>query len=315
MAWPHRAEEWPDLEGARREILALAGAIGRTEPVELLVPDPWPEEKLPPGVRAVPAPYGDAWTRDTAPVVAFAAGEAVALAFTFDGWGGRYLMEGDDGLARWLADARGLPLRQSALVGEGGGIELDGEGTLLLTRDSWLRSPRANPAAPDVEAALEAHLGVRKVLWVEGALANDHTDGHIDTLARFVRPGEVVVMAPEPGDANGAMLSALARQLDALVDARGRRLRVHQVPSPGAVRDAEGALLPASYVNYYLANGQVLVPAYGVPNDEAAVEALARLFPGRRVTGIPARAILGGGGAVHCVTHQIPRFPEKGDPT
>ncbi len=311
MALPHLAEEWPDLGAARREVLQLAAAIARTEPVLLLVPQGETDETaLPPGVRALPATYGDAWTRDTAPLVASEDGRPIALAFTFDGWGGRYLMEGDAEVAAQLARAHALPLRRSALVGEGGGVELDGAGTLLVTRDSWLRSPRANP--PDeatVGAALAELLGVRRVLWGEGALRNDHTDGHVDTLVRFVRPGEVVVMEPGPEDPNAPMLLDLRRQLEGHQDAAGRRLEVHRIPSPGAVHDAEGALLPASYVNYYLANAQVLVPAYGVPADEAAQRALARLFPARRVTPIPARAILGGGGAVHCVTHQIPRLP------
>lgn len=313
MALPYRDAEWPDLEAARAEVLALAAAIGRTEPVHLLVP---PGEDagapLPAGVEALPARYGDAWTRDTAPLVGRdGRGAPLALAFTFDGWGGRYLMEGDAELAARLAAAHSLPLRQSPLVGEGGGIELDGEGTLLVTRDSWLRSPRPNGQdEATLAASLASFLGVRAVLWLDGALRQDHTDGHIDTLARFVRPGEVVVMSPEAGDPNEEMLLALARQLEAAHDAQGRRLRVHRIPSPGAVHDAEGALLPASYVNYYLANDQVLVPAYGAAPDEAACAALSRLFPARRVRPVPARSILAGGGAVHCVTQQIPRLPE-----
>ncbi|MEM1418932.1 MAG: agmatine deiminase family protein, partial [Myxococcota bacterium] len=315
---PYRDAEWPDLPAARAEILALAAAIARTEPVFLLVPPdaPAPPE-LPPGIRPVPARYGDAWTRDTAPLVARdEAGAPVALAFTFDGWGGRYLMAGDAELGAWLAETRGLPVRRSPLVGEGGGIELDGRGTLMATRDSWLRSPRANPRdEAALTASLASFLGVRAVIWLDGALRNDHTDGHVDTLARFVAPGEVVVMAPERGDPNEGTLTSLASQLEGARDAEGRLLRVSRLPSPGEVRDAEGALLPASYVNYYLANEQVLVPAYGVPADAAARSALEALFPHRRVTSIPARAILGGGGAVHCVTHQIPCLPTPQDTT
>ena len=310
MALPYREEEWPDLPAARAEILALAAAIGRTEPVSLLVPPgEAAPENLPAGVRPVPAPYGDAWTRDTGPLVALKDGAPVALAFTFDGWGGRYLMEGDAALAAWLADAEGLPLHRSPLVGEGGGLELDGRGTLLATRDSWLRSPRDNPTdEATLTAALASFLGVDAVIWLDGALRNDHTDGHIDTLARFVRPGEVVVMEPEAGDPNAPVLRALAQQLERARDAEGRPLRVRRIPSPGAVVDREGALLPASYVNYYLANAQVLVPTYGVPADDAACAALADLFPARQVTPVSARALLQGGGAVHCVTQQIPRL-------
>ncbi|MEM1417745.1 MAG: agmatine deiminase family protein [Myxococcota bacterium] len=311
MALPHLAEEWPDLAAAQQETLALAAAIAETEPVTLLVPPGTSVPELPPGVNATPAFYGDAWTRDTAPLLGREGERPVAVCFRFDGWGGRYLMAGDDELAPWLAGTLGVPVRRSTLVGEGGGLELDGEGTLLLTRDSWVDSPRANPEAREIESELRELLGVDAFIWLEGTLRNDHTDGHVDTLARFVRPGEVVVMAPEAGDPNAEMLAGLAEQLEGASDARGRRLRVHRIPGPGPVLDAEGALLPASYVNYYLAEDQVLVPSYGVAADEPAREALEALFPERRVRSVAARAILQGGGALHCVTHEIPAFARR----
>jgi agmatine deiminase len=307
MAWPHLAAEWPDLEAARAEHLALVRAIAETERVDLLV---HPDHEVPDAGSNVDIhrmPYGDAWTRDTLPVMAERGGEPVALVFDFDGWGGKYRMEGDLDLAPRVAEAFGLESRRFDFVFEGGGIEVDGEGTVLTT-EPWLRrlAQRAGATVAETKATVAEALGAEKLLAVEAMLANDHTDGHVDTLVRFVRPGAVVTMGLTPGDPNGAMLLALQEQLAALTDAAGRTLEVHTIPAPGLLESAEGELLPASYANYYLANDQVLVPTYGVAADDEAVAALRALFPKRRVRGLSARAIIAGGGAFHCVTQQRP---------
>ena len=194
---------------------------------------------------------------------------------------------------------------------EGGSFFVDGEGTLLTT-EQCLLNPNRNPgmSQADLEAALREGLGAQKVLWLDEGLLNDHTDGHIDTLARFVAPGVVVCMeARDPADPNAATLARLAADLEAMTDAQGRRLRVVRIPSPGAVLDEAGELMPASFVNFYIGNRTVVVPTYGTPFDDEAVAALAPLFPGRRVAGRSARAILSGGGAFHCITQQQPEVP------
>ncbi len=308
MAWPHLAEEWPDLAAAQREHLALVRAIAETEPVDLLVdPSVEPPGELGPNVTVHRMAYGDAWTRDSLPVMARANGEELALVFDFDGWGGKYPMPGDEDLSPRIAEVFGLKNRRFDFVFEGGGIEIDGEGTILTT-DPWLRrlAARREMTVEAVKAEMKEALGAVALISVEAMLANDHTDGHVDTLVRFVRPGVVVTMGLTPSDPNGAMLMALQEQLLQLQDAKGRTLEVHVIPSPGQVKSESGELLPASYANYYLANGQVLVPTYGVPADDQAIAQLDMLFPDRRVRGLSSRAILEGGGAFHCITQQRP---------
>jgi agmatine deiminase len=159
----------------------------------------------------------------------------------------------------------------------------------------------------ELEAGLRDALGVDRCLWLDTGLRNDHTDGHVDTLARFVAPGVVVCMQPTgPDDPNRAALEAAARDLASFTDARGRRLEVVRIPSPGLVTDAGGAVMPASYVNFYVGDRAVVVPTYGAPADDAAVAGVAALFPLRRTVGIDARAVLGGGGAFHCISQQQP---------
>jgi agmatine deiminase len=170
-------------------------------------------------------------------------------------------------------------------------------------------NPNRNGAV-DVSVAeerLRSSLGVEKVLWLGDGLENDHTDGHVDTVVRFVRPGVVVAMEPRSGDdPNRDALRALIREASALVDARGRAIEVLTVPSPGRVVDAEGRVMPASYVNFYVSNAAVVVPTYGSRFDDEAVERIGALFPGRRTVGVDARAVLTGGGAFHCITQQQP---------
>jgi agmatine deiminase len=191
---------------------------------------------------------------------------------------------------------------------EGGAIEVDGAGTLLTTKQCLLGSSR-NPTldAPQLEARLRWALGVEHVVWLDHGLANDHTDGHIDTLARFVAPGIVVCMESASNDPNGDALDSIIRDLKAARTAANERLEIVTVPSPGAVLDASGALLPASYTNFYIANTVVVVPTYGVAADERAVRAFEELFPGRKVVGLPCKEVVVGGGGFHCTTQQQPR--------
>lgn len=321
LAWPSHAELWGSaLAEVRREWVALVEAIAdvapdgpRGERVEVLVPDARQECEAKAALGRVearfhPVPFGDIWLRDTAPIFVRRGAEVAPVCFDFNGWGGRYRLEGDAEVAERIASRRGGRRFDAPWVLEGGSVEPDGEGTLLTTRQC-LAAPNRNPGLDrgEIEARLRESLGAERVLWLGEGLANDHTDGHVDTLARFVEPGRVVCMEPRDDDPNRAVLEAVARDLASMRDHQGRPLQVERVPSPGRVLDPDdGTLLPASYVNFAIANTTVVVPTYGGPHDAEAVERLAALFPTRRVVGRSARAILTGGGAFHCITQHEP---------
>jgi agmatine deiminase len=324
LAWPSHPDEWPgELDGARREHAALCAAIvdpdpvtgrRRGERVRLLVLPGESEASARATLAGVDVeleaiPFGDIWLRDTGPIWVDGPRGLEAACFRWNGWGGRYLFEHDDQVGARIAERTGTPSVAHDMILEGGSLEVDGEGTLLTTRQCLLadnRNPGLDQAA--IEAVLARALGASRILWLDRGLINDHTDGHIDTLARFVRPGQVLCMAPSGADdPNRDALVAIARDLAAMTDAAGRRLEVVTMPSPGRVVDRAGELLPASYANYYIANTTVVVPTYGVPQDDEAVATIGRLHPGRRAVGLPARSIITcGGGAFHCITQQQP---------
>jgi agmatine deiminase len=318
LAWPSATDLWQDdLTQAVEEFIGLVKAIvAGDEKVELLVPDERHEaiaatrlagllsqQKL----RFHRIPYGDIWVRDTGPIFLDAGGVIAARAFRFNGWGGKYELPGDPDVGERIAKAARIPLLRYPFVLEGGALESDGEGTCLTTRQCLLNRNRNGWSQAQAEAALRDALGFRHFVWLDEGLQNDHTDGHIDTLARFVAPGRVVCMAPSGADdPNAAVLRAIERRLATAVDAAGRKLDVVTVPSPGYVANEAGDPMPASYMNFYIANGSVVVPMFGSEHDERAVDALAKLFPNRKVVGLPALAILTGGGAFHCITQQQP---------
>ena len=317
VAWPSHAELWQEnLEPARRAFARLVEAIAEGETAEVLVPDDAQERLAREAlagdrVRFHRVPFGDIWLRDTAPVfLAGPVGRAATVRFDFNGWGGKYVLEHDDQVAGRIASLAGCPdAFAMPFVLEGGAVDVDGEGTVLTTRQCLL-NPNRNPTMnqDQIERAVLEALGAEKMLWLGDGLLNDHTDGHVDTIARFVRPGVVVAMQPRASDdPNGDVLRALLRELGDLVDARGRRIEVVTVPSPGRIVDSDDRVLPASYVNFYIANAAVAVPTYGSPFDDEAVERIGALFPGRRAVAIDARAVLSGGGAFHCITQQQPR--------
>ncbi len=318
-AWPHDPEQW--LEGTadpQRALMAMCAAIaddGRGERIELLVRDPADEAaarellgKAAAHVRFHHLRYGDVWLRDTGPIFVTRENEVSAARFRFDGWGGKYVMPGDTEVAAHVMRATKVRGASFDFVLEGGAIEVDGEGTLLTTKQCLLggaRNPGLDAAA--LEDRLRWALGVDHIVWLDQGLHNDHTDGHIDTIARFVAPGVVACMAPAKDDPNRDALDAIIRDLEAARTAGGERLQVRTVPSPGAVTDRAGNLMPASYMNFYIGNTVVAVPTYGVAADEAAVNAIAAMFPDRRVVGLPSREVVVGGGAFHCCTQQQPR--------
>jgi agmatine deiminase len=321
LAWPFAEDLWgDDLAPTQASFVRLCEVIAQSpsrdsaEKLKILVPDQAGEKDARRALGQTPAhfyrvPFGDIWMRDTAPLfLRSMTGGVVAGCFGFNGWGQKYILPGDDQVASKIAKLAGLPAIAFDWILEGGAVELDGEGTCLTTEQCLLNQNR-NPGLDrrQVEEKLAQSLGVQKVLWLPKGLMNDHTDGHIDTLARFVGPGRVVCMRPvDRDDPNGETLEAVARRLATLQDAAGRGLEVVTVPSPGRVLDKEGKAMPASYVNFYIANHAVAVPLYGSPHDRAAVDAIAKLFPTRSTVGIPAKSLLSGGGAFHCITQQQP---------
>jgi agmatine deiminase len=319
-AWPHDPEQWLEgLAAPQRALMHMVAAIvdcdergtPRGERVELLVRDAHDERDartlLGPaieGVRFHHASYGDIWLRDTGPIFVVRDGEVSAARFRFDGWGGKYLMPGDPELSGIVAAAAGVHGASFDFVLEGGAVEVDGAGVLLTTKQCLLggaRNPGLDVAA--LEARLRWSLGVEQIVWLDRGLANDHTDGHIDTLARFVAPGVVACMAPAAGDPNRDALDGI------IADLRAAKLEVVTVPSPGAVYDAAGTLMPASYMNFYIANSTVVVPTYGAPADAAATAVIAKCFPGRRTVPVDGKPVVVGGGAFHCSTQQQPSAP------
>lgn len=311
-AWPSAADLWQDdLEPARAEVAAMISALGQAQAVSVLAHGAAAASAaraaLPAHVEVLDEPFGDIWLRDTGPIFARRQGQPVALGFRFNGWGGKYSLPHDDTVASRVALHARTPFEAAPFVLEGGAVDGDGAGTFLTTRQCLL-NPNRNPGwtQADAERHLAAHLGARKIIWLDDGLLNDHTDGHVDNIARFVGPGHIVCQAPSGGDdPNADILEAIARDLEGQTDAEGRRIKVTRIPSPGAVLDDDGEPIPASHMNFLIANDAVVVPIYSDFGDDA-VRALGAVFPGRRVVGVSAHAILTGGGSFHCITQQEP---------
>ncbi len=311
-AWPSAADLWgEDLEPARAEVAAMIRALsdgGDGDKMRVLAHGREAEAtaKLALGQSAevIPGAFGDIWFRDTGPI--FTA-DGAALGFQFNGWGGKYQLPHDDEVSARVALLAKAAYKRHDFILEGGAIEMDGEGSLLTTRQCLLNRNR-NPhwTEEGAEVALKKALGVEKILWLEEGLMNDHTDGHIDNLARFVAPGVVACQAPvDRSDPNHDVLEEIALELSAMRDAQGRKLEVVRIPSPGIIEDEDGDAVPASHMNFIIGNSTVVVPIYSGTGDDA-VNALAPLFPGRKVIGLSSHAILTGGGSFHCITQQEP---------
>ncbi len=313
VGFPSHATLWEDdLAAAQGEAAALARALAEAggERVRLMVDGERAAVAARgllagvAGIELLPGHFGDIWLRDTGPIFTGPS----AAAFRFNGWGGKYVLPGDDSVAEQLAAAAAVPLERYDFVLEGGAIDHDGEGTVLTTRECLL-NPNRNRAWTQAaaEAALAEALGARKVIWLEKGLLNDHTDGHVDNLARFVAPGVVAVpMAFGADDPHAAIYDDAARDLASATDAAGRALRMVRIPSPGKVTGHDGLPAPASHMNFIIANRAVVMPTYNPRAAAFALQALQTLFPDRTVIGLPSKALLTGGGSFHCITQQEP---------
>jgi agmatine/peptidylarginine deiminase len=320
LAWPHAGTDWADrLSAVEQTYSALVAAIARFEPVLLCVADGTVERRalscldaagVAPGrVRLLRVPYDDTWTRDTGPVTLLGTGGARLLDFRFTGWGGKFEAGRDDRLVEQLA-ASGLfgeaQRERVEFALEGGAIDTDGAGTLLTT---WRCLHERHPSATreQLGEALKASLRQDRVLWLEhGYIEGDDTDAHVDTLARFAAVDAIVYQAcDDPEDPHHAELTAMGAELAALRTVDGRPYRLFPLPWPQPVLD-DGRRLAASYANFLIVNGAVLMPAYDDPADAAAAQVLARAFPDREVVPVPCRSLIWQNGSLHCVTMQLP---------
>jgi agmatine deiminase len=314
MAWPCRPENWDDIERARATCVEVARAIARFEPVTMTAnaEDAGAARRALAGVAdadVVVLASDDSWARDSAPTfVTDGRGGLAGVDWRFNAYGGIYEEYGRTRtVARRILDLLGARRFAAPLVLEGGAVHVDGEGTVLTTSEVVL-DPRRNPGLDrgEAERLLCDYLGAEKVLWLSAALDHDNTGGHVDNLACFVAPGVVAALgcADRDDPQHAAVHENLAR-LRAATDARGRALEVVELPMP-ARPEFRGRRLSPSYVNFYLANGGLVVPSFGDPGDTAAREILSRLVPRRTVVQVPTLELAKADGGIHCVTQQQP---------
>lgn len=309
MAWPCREALWGDgLDAARRDVAEVAQAIARFEPVTMIVrPDLTAGVSLyiGQGVSVLPMPQDDSWARDTGPAfLVDGKGGLAAVTWRFNGWGEVYPDHAqDEKMAARIVERVGCTAYPSRLVLEGGALHVDGEGTALACLTSVL-DPKRNPGVSreEVEAELALRVGVDKVIWLPQGLVEDEARGHVDQLACFLRPGVVLALASDDAkDANHPILEANLEILRAASDAQGRRLEVVTVPQPKARARRDGRRQTLSYVNFYLANGGVVMPGYADPADAAAYRVLAQAFPDREVVQVDVSDLAEGGGGIHSI--------------
>ena len=307
IGFPSDPELWlGDLKPAEREVAAFAEAVhagGKGEKVRLVAAHDGAGQSarmLAPFADVIVEPFGDIWLRDTGPIVLGSGMGRRAQGFGFNGWGGKYDLDGDQDFSERIARRAGLPFARADWILEGGAIDADGSGTVITTEQCLLNPNRNTMTRQETEQHLLEDLGFERVVWLGSGLLNDHTDGHIDNLARFVAPGRVAIPTSVKDDPNDSVYKDAARRL---ADAR---LDVVTLPSPGRITDEDGDVIPASYMNFYIGNAVVVVPQYGAANDQAAVDVVQALFPDRVAIGLRADHILTGGGSFHCISQQVP---------
>ncbi len=335
MLWPQRPDNWRELaQPAQQAFAAVAAAIAATEPVSVgasAAQYGTARAALPDAVQVVEMSADDAWARDTGPTfVADDRGRVRGVDWQFNAWGG---LDGgayrpwdqDEWVARKMLEVERLDRYGAPFILEGGSIHCDGQGTVLTTEECLLNQNR-NPGMDraGIERGLRDYLGAEQVIWLGRGVVEDETDGHVDNLCCFVRPGVVLLTWPDDrSDPQYEVSSEAFERLSAARDARGRRLKVHKLPQPGPLhmtsKEAAGIerragtrprragdRLAASYVNFYIANRRIVMPLLDPLTDARAMRELKKLFPRREVVGVPAREILLGGGNIHCITQQVP---------
>jgi len=316
MGWPQRESIWHGhIEAARDDYATVARAIARFEPLTMLAhPEQAADAALRCGstVRVLAVPLDDSWLRDSGPTFLLdAAGCRAASVFTFNAWGAKCRpFDQDAGLGARVAEFAGSPAFRSELVVEGGGFLTDGEGT-LITAESCVLNPNRNPGwtRAQADSELRAMLGVQKIIWLPGDLTDNATDGHVDGYLAFIRPAAVLFeVVADRADPRFAIMAENRKVLESETDARGRRFELVPIAEAPrtAVPDGED-LYCRSYVNFYLANGAVIAPAYGIAEDAAVADTLRRAYPERQVVSLELRDLFRGGGGIHCITQQEPR--------
>jgi agmatine deiminase len=330
LTWPRSDGDWnPDYTSVERGHTQLAAEISKREQVIITCMDEAHADRIRHMVREAGGrperlhlhalPSNDAWARDHGPITVLKDGGWLLLDFVFNGWGGKYPHADDNRITKQLhahGAFDGTPLESSELVMEGGSIEVDGEGTLLTT-ESCLLNPNRNPklSRGEIETRLKKYLGVDRILWLKyGAIDGDDTDGHIDTLARLCDSSTIAYQAcDDRNDPHFAELKAMEEELKALRRKDGRPYKLVPLPWPAAVHDQTGRRLPATYANFLIINGAVLVPTYNDQADTTALKALEPCFPGREIVGVLCRSLIYQYGSLHCVTMQLPQgvVPEK----
>jgi len=335
MLWPQRPDTWRyGGKPAQKAFVEVASAVSQFEPVTMGVnPDQYEHARavLPPQVRVVELSNNDSWIRDSGTTfVINDAGDVRGVDWTFNAWGGLDKMmyfpwDKDDLVASKMCDMERVDRYRSILVNEGGSIHTDGQGTLLTTESCQL-NPNRNPnlSRSDVETLLQDYLGIEKIIWLEQGVYEDETDGHIDNLCCFVRPGVVALTwTDDQSDPQYERSASAYERLMSVTDAQGRQLEVHKIHQPNpmfmteeeadgldvvdtAFLRPEGERLAGSYINFYIANGGIIMPQFDDEYDVPAQQKLAELFPSHQIVAIPAREILLGGGNIHCITQQQP---------
>ena len=315
LAWPDDDALWMGcLERVREEFAALVNTIARFEPVHLLVANDAiladAQRRVGNNVFFHKIPYSDVWVRDSGPTFLVNHKEEVLLTdWEFNGWGNKFSSQPDNNIPLSIARSLDCAVASSGIVLEGGSIEPDGQGTILSTKQCLLSKER-NPhlSQMQIEEKLREYLGINQILWLNDGLQNDHTDGHIDTLARFIDSDRVLAVTCE--DSAHCNYEAARENIDILRSSKGSNgnaISVIELPLPKNPIEFDGYDLPASYANYYVCNGAVIVPQYGDPNDSVALNILRPLYPDREIVGLSARSIITGGGAFHCITQQQPK--------
>lgn len=336
ILWPERPDNWR-LGGkpAQHIFVQVAEAVARFEPVTVGVsPAQFLHARglLPEHIRVVEMSYNDSWIRDCGPTFVINDQRSVrGIDWDFNAWGGLvnglyFPWDQDDLVAQKVINLERLDRYKARFVLEGGSIHTDGEGTLLTTEECLLDEGR-NPqlTREQIEENLKEYLNIEKIIWLKNGVYNDETNGHVDNICCFIRPGVVALTwTDDPNDPQYAISQDAYQRLSNTVDAKGRRLEIHKIHQPDPIHitleesqgvDAiagtypreEGDRLAGSYINFYIANGGIVAPIFNDLHDQPALQTLQQLFPDRKVVGVPAREILLGGGNIHCITQQQPK--------